>query len=78
VWELGGFAGTDPHPTLDGFRAAVTAGRVHYLVLAPGAVRRGTPAAEIVRWATTNRPSTKIGDWLLYELRPPVRPLPPD
>jgi hypothetical protein len=72
VWELGGFAGTDPHPTLDGFRAAVTAGRVHYLVLAPGAVRRGTPAAEIVRWATTNRPSTKIGDWLLYELRPPA------
>jgi 4-amino-4-deoxy-L-arabinose transferase-like glycosyltransferase len=77
VWELGGFAGTDPHPTLDGFRGDVAARRVHYLVLAPGAVRRGTPAAEIVRWATTAYPSTRLGGWLLYDLTPPVRPLPP-
>ena len=68
VWELGGFAGTDPYPTLDGFRSAVRGGRVHYLVLPPGPVPRGTPADRIVGWATSALPTTRVGHWTVVDL----------
>jgi hypothetical protein len=68
VWELGGFAGTDPHPTPDGFRSAVREGSVHYLVLPPARARQGTPADRIVRWATSAFPTTRVGGWAVVDL----------
>jgi hypothetical protein len=68
VWELGGYSGHDPHPTPDGFRAAVAGSRVHYLVLAPGTTARGSQADRSAQWASSTFPSERVGDWLIVDL----------
>jgi hypothetical protein len=68
VWALGGFAGRDPHPTLDEFRAAVAASRVHYLVLAARGSAHGSPTEQIAYWAVGAYPSTEVGHWILVDL----------
>jgi hypothetical protein len=70
VWELGGYSGRDPHPTPDGFRAAVADSRVHYLVLAPGTTAPGSLADRSARWATDTFPSARVGGWLIVDLAP--------
>jgi 4-amino-4-deoxy-L-arabinose transferase-like glycosyltransferase len=70
VWELGGFSGSDPYPTLAEFRAAVADSRVHYLVLASGRTARGFPADRSAQWAIHAFPSTRVGDWLIVDLAP--------
>ena len=70
VWALGGYSGRDPHPTVDGFRSAVAASRVHFLVLAPGTPARGSLAEGVVDWAMDTHPSTRVGDWLVVDLAP--------
>lgn len=68
VWELGGFSGRDPYPTLAGFRSAVAASRVHFLVLPAGGAAGGPEALEIAHWATETFPVTRMGDWLVLDL----------
>lgn len=68
VWALGGFTGNDPHPTVNGFRSAVTAGGVHYLVVEPRGAPGGSEAERIAHWATGSFPSVRVGGWLLVDL----------
>jgi 4-amino-4-deoxy-L-arabinose transferase-like glycosyltransferase len=68
VWALGGFSGHDPHPTLDEFRAAVAAARVHYLVLTSRGSSHGAPAEQIAHWASGAYTWSRVGDWLLVDL----------
>jgi 4-amino-4-deoxy-L-arabinose transferase-like glycosyltransferase len=70
VWELGGYSGSDPHPTLAGFRAAVADSRIHYLVLAPDTTPPGSPADQSAQWAVDTFGSTRVGDWLIVDLAP--------
>jgi 4-amino-4-deoxy-L-arabinose transferase-like glycosyltransferase len=72
VWALGGFSGADPHPTLGEFRAAVSASRVHYLVLTPQGSVPGSPAEQIAHWSMSSFVSTQVGGWLLVDLTSPV------
>jgi 4-amino-4-deoxy-L-arabinose transferase-like glycosyltransferase len=72
VWALGGFAGRDPHPTFEEFRAAVTAARVHYLILSAPGSANGTPTQQIAHWAVGAYASTKVGDWTVVDLAPPA------
>jgi hypothetical protein len=68
VWALGGFSGQDPHPTLDEFRAAVAAARVHYLVLAGRGSATGSPAEQIAHWAAGAYASTRVHGWVVVDL----------
>jgi hypothetical protein len=72
VWALGGFAGRDPHPTFEEFRAAVTAARVHYLILSAPGSANGTPTQQIAHWAVGAYASTKVGDWTVVDLAAPA------
>jgi hypothetical protein len=68
VWSLGGFSGNDPHPTLSGFRSAVAAGRVHYLVIGSERAAPRSDADRIVQWATSKFTSTWVGRWQVVDL----------
>ncbi|MCW2575028.1 MAG: glycosyl transferase, family 39 [Modestobacter sp.] len=68
VWALGGFTGGDPHPTVDGFIAAVAAHRVHYLVLHGPPGGGSSPSAQIARWAARRAPMQPMGEWFLLDL----------
>jgi 4-amino-4-deoxy-L-arabinose transferase-like glycosyltransferase len=70
VWELGGYSGRDPYPTLAEFRAAVAGSRVHYLVLAPGTTARGSLVDRSAQWAIDTFPSTRVRGWLVVDLAP--------
>jgi 4-amino-4-deoxy-L-arabinose transferase-like glycosyltransferase len=72
VWALGGFSGRDPHPTLDEFRSAVAASRVHYLVLTPQGSVPGSPAEQIAHWSIGSFVATQVGGWLVVDLTSPV------
>ncbi|MBA3338693.1 MAG: glycosyl transferase, partial [Geodermatophilaceae bacterium] len=68
VWALGGYNGSDPHPTLAEFQAAVANSRVHYLVLGTEGIVRGSPADQIVQWATGAGGWTQVGKWRVLDL----------
>jgi 4-amino-4-deoxy-L-arabinose transferase-like glycosyltransferase len=73
VWQVGGFSGRAPHPSLDRVRSAVSSSRVHYLVLPSQGVTGGATAKSIARWAVEQFPTTRMGDWLVVDLgRGPV------
>jgi hypothetical protein len=68
VWSLGGFSGNDPHPTLDDVRSAVTAGRVHYLLVGSRDAAHGSAADHILRWVSGSFPSTRVANWVVFDL----------
>jgi hypothetical protein len=68
VWSLGGYNGTDPHPTRAEFAAAVARHRVHYLVVSARSTAGTTEAARIARWATRGLPAPRLGGWRLIDL----------
>ena len=74
VMVIGGFNGTDPWPTLDGFEQLVADGEVHYY-LAGGAIGggqgRGT-SAEIDDWVTTGFTSVTVDGTIFYDLTQPL------
>jgi 4-amino-4-deoxy-L-arabinose transferase-like glycosyltransferase len=72
VMPIGGFAGTDPSPTLNGFRDLVEAGRICYFLghddfLATQTAP--TSVVEITDWVTANFEPEVIDGQLLYNLR---------
>jgi hypothetical protein len=86
VMGIGGFSGSDPTPTLDQFRAYVTAGKIHYFVESappsdgrggngPGAGRggRGVRGAviPIQDWVHAHYTGTPVGAETVYDLTPP-------
>ena len=74
VMVIGGFNGTDPWPTLDGFEQLVADGEVHYY-LAGGAIGggqgRGT-SAEIDDWVTAGFASITVDGTIFYDLTQPL------
>ena len=69
VWELGGYNGTDPHPTATEFAAAVARHRVHYLVVGSGAAPARSEAGRIARWASSHDlPARQFSGWRVIDM----------
>jgi 4-amino-4-deoxy-L-arabinose transferase-like glycosyltransferase len=67
VIAIGGWNGSDPAPTLDGFKALVAAGKVRYFVTG-GQGGPGRGDNEIGAWVAANFQSTTAGGQTLYDL----------
>jgi len=74
VMAVGGFNGTDPAPTLEGFQAYVTQRRIHWFIGAdmPGFMfgnRSGSDAAQqIQRWVSANFTSREVDGVTVFDL----------
>jgi 4-amino-4-deoxy-L-arabinose transferase-like glycosyltransferase len=74
VMAVGGFNGTDPAPTLDGFRQLVTEGRIHYFI--ESHIMAGTrtghagsqDATEIAQWVQRRFAPISVDGTVLYDL----------
>ncbi|MCU1660175.1 MAG: glycosyl transferase family 39, partial [Pseudonocardia sp.] len=71
VMGIGGFSGSDPAPTLQGFQALVAAGQVHYFV-AGGFGGPGGGNSPIAAWVGQSFTSTTIGGATVYDLTRPA------
>jgi 4-amino-4-deoxy-L-arabinose transferase-like glycosyltransferase len=71
VMPLGGFNGSDPSPTLQGFKALVAAGKIHWFI---GGGGFGAPmggsrtSSEIASWVADTFPSQTVGGVTVYDL----------
>lgn len=76
VRMLGGFAGTDPDPSLAAFQDLVTTGRVHYLLVKASSLRfrPDTTAGQITAWAVSRFPQRRYEGWLVIDLTAPSMP----
>lgn len=70
VMSIGGFSGGDPAPTLEQFKAYVTAGQVRYFVGESGGFGRGRESG-IAEWVQENFTSTTVGGETVYDLTQP-------
>jgi hypothetical protein len=72
VMAIGGYSGTDPVPSLAGFRADVAAGRVHYFIAEPGRPRGGSAGAPalINAWVGARYRPSVVGGARVYDLLP--------
>jgi 4-amino-4-deoxy-L-arabinose transferase-like glycosyltransferase len=70
VMAIGGFNGTDPHPTLAQFKAIVSAHEIHYFIGADfsGSGTGSKDAEKIAAWVAANFSSTIIGGTAVYNL----------
>jgi 4-amino-4-deoxy-L-arabinose transferase-like glycosyltransferase len=70
VMAIGGFNGTDPHPTLAQFKAIVRAHEIHYFIGADfsGSSTGSKDAEKIAAWVEANFSSTTIGGATVYNL----------
>ncbi|MFF2544117.1 glycosyltransferase family 39 protein [Kitasatospora sp. NPDC058063] len=83
VMALGGFNGTDPSLTLDGFRTYVQEGKVHWFIGAGGSHRgfggaggdeggQQNESARIASWVTAHFTAKTIGSTTFYDLTAPT------
>ncbi len=85
VMSLGGFSGQDPAVTLDGFKALVAEGRVHYYVADGRGGRGGGPgfgggrgpgaddaAGGIAQWVAATFTARTAGGATVYDLTRPT------
>lgn len=71
VMPLGGFAGSDPSPTLEEFKSKVADGEVCYLVQQEAFLNvhgKDATVAAITSWVRDNFPSEKLGSTTVYRL----------
>jgi hypothetical protein len=70
VMAIGGFNGTDPHPTLAEFKAIVGAHEIHYFIGADfsGSGTGSQDAEKIATWVEAHFRSTSIGGTTLYDV----------
>lgn len=71
VMPIGGFAGSDPAPTLDEFKNKVAAGEICYLVRQETFLDVQDPdsmATEISNWVSVTFPSEILGSTTVYQL----------
>ncbi|MFJ4849068.1 ArnT family glycosyltransferase [Streptomyces sp. NPDC088733] len=76
VMAIGGFNGSDPSPTLAGFKAYVAQGRIHWFIASGGMGGGGRggdsgTAAQISSWVEENFGSTTLGGVTVYDLTDP-------
>ncbi|MGW7443415.1 ArnT family glycosyltransferase [Kitasatospora sp. NPDC054795] len=83
VMALGGFNGTDPSLTLDGFRTYVQEGKVHWFIGAGGSHRgfggaggdeggQQNESARIASWVTAHFTAKTVGSTTFYDLTAPT------
>lgn len=77
VMAIGGFAGSDPAPTLEAFQAHLSTGRIRYFVAssnpgngAPGGAR-STTGRSIAEWVQQHYRAQTIGGTTMYDLTSP-------
>ncbi|CAN5449234.1 glycosyltransferase family 39 protein [soil metagenome] len=75
VMAVGGYNGTDPAPTLEGFQALVAGGQIHYFMdstmlrMMSSATSSGSDAAHrIAEWVHANFPSENVDGVTVYDL----------
>jgi 4-amino-4-deoxy-L-arabinose transferase-like glycosyltransferase len=72
VMALGGFNGTDPFPTLEGFQQLVTEGKIHYFVGEAGRSNTGSGGSDeahrIGLWVEENFTPITVGGTTVYDL----------
>ena len=75
VMALGGFNGSDPSPTLQGFKDLVAAGKIHWFIGGGdgfGASKGGSrTSSEIAAWVADNFASQTVGGVTVYDLTSP-------
>ncbi|MFN8034695.1 MAG: glycosyltransferase family 39 protein [Acidimicrobiia bacterium] len=79
VMAIGGFNGSDPSPTLAGFRALVDEGRIHYFIAGgmggggpAGGMGASGPGSAISAWVQEHYQATTVGGVTLYDLTRPL------
>ena len=74
VMPIGGFNGSDPSPTLDEFKALVSAGKIHYFIGGQGGGPGGQSgtSSQISTWVQQNFTATTIDGTTLYDLTQPT------
>jgi 4-amino-4-deoxy-L-arabinose transferase-like glycosyltransferase len=72
MMALGGFNGTDPFPTLEGFQQLVAEGRIHYFVGEAGRSNTASGGSDeahrIGQWVEENFTAISIGGTTVYDL----------
>ncbi|GAA1898741.1 glycosyltransferase family 39 protein [Williamsia serinedens] len=71
VMPVGGFAGSDPSPTLAQFQADVAAGRIHWFIggfAGFGGRAADRPSTQITQWVTTHFTPRTVDGVTLYDL----------
>ncbi len=72
VMAVGGFNGSDPSPTLDQFKALVSAGKIHYYIgsgVGGGQQSGGSnSSSEISTWVSENFTAQTVGSTTVYDL----------
>jgi 4-amino-4-deoxy-L-arabinose transferase-like glycosyltransferase len=72
VMALGGFNGTDPFPTLEGFHQLVAGGKIHYFVGEAGRSNTGSGGSDeahrIGLWVEENFTPITVGGTTVYDL----------
>ncbi|WP_327393244.1 glycosyltransferase family 39 protein [Streptomyces sp. NBC_01186] len=76
VMALGGFNGSDPYPTLAGFKKYVREGKIHYFVGSSGGGSGGGPggsgtSSSISSWVQKHYKKVTVGDAVFYDLTHP-------
>lgn len=74
VMPVGGFAGSDPSPTLAQFQADVAAGRIHWFIggfAGFGGRAADRPSTQITQWVTTHFTPRTVDGVTLYDLTAP-------
>ena len=75
VMPLGGFNGSDPSPTLQGFKDLVAAGKIHWFIGGGdgfGASMGGSrTSSEIAAWVADTFPAQTVGGVTVYDLTSP-------
>ncbi|MDL9936883.1 glycosyltransferase family 39 protein [Gordonia sp. ABSL1-1] len=77
VMPIGGFNGTDPYPTLDGFQKLVAEKKIHFFIAGGGFGSRGSssdePAQQITSWVEGNFDYRTVDNIKIYDLTAPKR-----
>jgi 4-amino-4-deoxy-L-arabinose transferase-like glycosyltransferase len=71
VMAIGGFNGSDPWPTLEGFKKLVAAGEIHYFLsggMGGGPGGGSGTSSEITSWVTSTFSSSTVGGVTVYDL----------
>jgi hypothetical protein len=72
--SIGGFNGSDPSPTLEQFKAYVSAGQIHYFIGGGGFGSNGgsNVGDQIAEWVSETFTAQTVGGATVYDLTQPT------
>jgi hypothetical protein len=74
VMAIGGFSGSDPAPTLAGFKKLVSEHEIHYFVSGGGGGQAGpggSAGSQITAWVEAHFTARTVGGMTVYDLTSP-------